>query len=43
MFEKIFFFATQGLMAIFNKRSKFQNDLINILEDLASQSHILLD
>ena len=36
-------FATHGLMTIFNKWSKFQTDLINILGDMASQSHILLE
>ena len=35
-FWKILIFATHGLIAIFNKCSKFQNDLINILGDMAS-------
>ena len=35
-FQKILSFATHGLMTIFNKRSKFQNDLINIQGDMAS-------
>ena len=33
---KILIFVTHGLTSIFNKWSKFQNDLINILEDMAS-------
>ena len=31
---KILSFATHGLMTIFNKCSKFQNDPINILGDM---------
>ena len=33
-FWKILIFSTHGLMTIFNKRSKFQTDLINILRDM---------
>ena len=32
--RKIQIFAAHGLMTIFNKRFKFQNDLINILGDM---------
>ena len=32
---KILIFATHDLMTIFNERSKFQNDLMNILGDMA--------
>ena len=32
----ILIFATRGLMTIFNKCSKFQKDLINILGDMQS-------
>ena len=35
--------ATHCLMTIFNKCSKFQNDLINILGDMTSYSHIPLE
>ena len=35
-FLKILIFATHGLKTIFNNWSKFQNDLINILGDMAS-------
>ena len=35
-FLKILIFAKHGLMTIFNKCSKFQNDLINILGDMTS-------
>ena len=35
-FLKILIFGTHGLMTIFNKCSKFQNDLINILGDMTS-------
>ena len=33
---KILIFATQGLMTVLNKWSKFQNDPINILGDIPS-------
>ena len=42
-FWKILIFATHGLKTIFNKCSKFQNDLINILGDMTSLSTILLE
>ena len=35
-FLKILIFSTHGHMTIFNKCSKFQNDLINILGDMTS-------
>ena len=35
-FGKILIFATHGLMTISNKWSTFENDLINILGDMAS-------
>ena len=35
-FWKILIFATHGLMTILNKCSKLQNDVINILGDIAS-------
>ena len=43
IFLKILIFATHGLMTIFNKWSKFQNDLISILRDMTSLSHFLLE
>ena len=33
--KKILIFATHGLMTVLNEWSKFQNDLINILGDMA--------
>ena len=35
-FWKILIFATHDLMTLFNKCSKFQNDLINMQGDMAS-------
>ena len=40
-FWKILIFGTHGLMTIFSKCSKFQNDLINILGDMTSSILIL--
>ena len=34
--KTILIFAAHGLQTIFNKCSKFQNDLINILGDMTS-------
>ena len=41
-FLRILIFATHSLMTIFNKCSKFQNYLINIIGVVTSYSHILL-
>ena len=35
-YKKILMFGIHVLMTIFNKRSKFQNDQINILGDMTS-------
>ena len=40
--KKFRFFAIRGRMTIFNKCSKFQNDLINTLGDMTSLTRTLI-